>query len=389
MLDLLWFLLPVAAASGWWAAKRDYTGSEQARTSSAEYVKGLNYLLDDKPDQAIEVFVRMVEVDRDTAETHLALGNLFRRRGEVDRAIPIHRNLIARTALTSEQRSRAMLELGEDYMRAGLFDRAETLFRELVEQPEHMAVALARLVDIYEQEKDWRQAIAHCDRLEKMTSQSRKVETAHYCCELAEEALRRNESGEAQELLRQALVRDPNCARASMLRGRMAMTDSNYAAAIVAFQAVEHQSRSYFSEIIPPLGQCHGALGRQAELIEYLRDVQGRDHTGRVTDALAELLLQQEGEEVVMLFLETELQNYPTLLGMRRLVELKLARSQGANHSDLDTLYRISRHLLDGTARYKCDNCGFVGKFLHWRCPSCKKWSSVKPIPDLVIRNNT
>lgn len=389
MMELLWLLLPVAAASGWWVAKREYNSQQETRiTGSADYVKGLNYLLDDKPDKAIEVFFRMVEVDRDTAETHLALGNLFRRRGEVDRAIPIHRNLIARDTLTSQQRNRAVLELGEDYMRAGLFDRAEMLFRELVDRPEYTAIALARLVDIYEQEKDWQQSIVHCDRLEKMTGQSKRVETAHHCCELAEEALRHNDTGRAQELLQQALIRDPNCARASVLRGRIAMGDGNYAAAIVAFQAVEHQNRSYFTEVITPLGQCYTALGRQLELIAYLRDVQGRDHSGRVTDALAGLLLEQEGEEVALRFLENELQSYPTLFGMRRLVEIKLARNQNNAHCDLETLYRITKHMFDGAARYKCDNCGFIGKFLHWCCPSCKKWSTVKPFPDLVIRNN-
>jgi lipopolysaccharide biosynthesis regulator YciM len=389
MMELLWFLLPVAAASGWWVAKREYCNRKEPRTSShAHCVKGLNYLLDEKPDKATEIFARTDEVDRDTAETHLALGTLFRRRGEMHRAIPIHRSLIARQTLTSQQRNRAVLELAEDYLRAGLFDRAEMLFRELLEQPEHTAFALVRLVEIYEQEKDWRQAIGYCDRLEKITGQTRRIETAHYCCELAEESLRHDAGEEAQGLLRQALIRDPNCARASILRGRIAISDGNYAAAIVAFQAVEHQNRSYFSEIITPLSQCYSALGRQTEFVEYLKDVQGRDHSGRITDALAEVLLQYEGEASALRFLETELQNYPSILGMRRLVELKLVRSQGAERSDLNTLYQISKHMLDGAARYKCDNCGFVGKFLHWCCPSCKKWNSVKPILDLVIKNH-
>jgi len=135
MMELLWLLLPVAAASGWWIARREYARRDGAVVSNADYFKGLNYLIDERPDQAIEVFTRMADVDRDTAEIHLALGNLFRRRGEVDRAIHIHGSLIDRTHLTAEQRRRAMLELGEDYLRAGLFDRAETLFQELVEPP--------------------------------------------------------------------------------------------------------------------------------------------------------------------------------------------------------------------------------------------------------------
>lgn len=388
MLELLWLLLPVAAASGWWAARRGRVEQHSVRTGSAEYFKGLNYLLDDKPDQAIEVFTRMAEVNRDTAETHLTLGNLFRRRGEVDRAISIHSSLITRSTLTLQQRNRAVLELGEDYMRAGLLDRAETLFREVVEQADYTTVALARLVDIYEQEKDWDQAMAYCDRLEQMRGHCMKAKTAHFCCELAEEAWHRNDKKKAQDYLLQALTRDPDCARANIVRGRIALSEKDYCSAIAAFKAVEQQNPSYFSEVIQYLDQCYSALGTKTKLIDDLRDVHKRNHTGLITDALAELLVQEEGENSAIQFLEAELQNYPTLLGMRRLVELKLTQTQSKDHSDLDALYRISRQMLNGSARYRCDHCGFVGRFLHWCCPSCKNWGSIKPIPDLMLRHH-
>jgi len=174
MIELLWLLLPVAAASGWWAARRELARPNGVPVRGTEYFKGLNYLIDDKPDQAIEVFTRMAGVDRGTAEIHLALGNLFRRRGEVDRAIHIHSSLIARTNLTADQRHRAMLELGEDYLRAGLFDRAERLFQELVDQPDHRAIAISRLIYIFQQEKDWRQAIDYCDRLQQIGGEAKK-----------------------------------------------------------------------------------------------------------------------------------------------------------------------------------------------------------------------
>ncbi|MDX1655936.1 MAG: tetratricopeptide repeat protein, partial [Candidatus Competibacteraceae bacterium] len=147
MLELLWLLLPVAAASGWWAARREQTGKQGGCAHSSEYFRGLNYLLDNRPDQAIDVFVGMARVDGDTADAHLTLGNLFRRRGEVDRAIHIHSDLVSRPSLTEAQRGRALLELGEDYMKAGLFDRAEALYRELMEHPGHTATALNRLGD--------------------------------------------------------------------------------------------------------------------------------------------------------------------------------------------------------------------------------------------------
>ncbi len=389
MIELLWLLLlPVAAASGWWVARRRQMDRPGSATRSAEYFKGLNYLIDDKPDQAIEVFTRMADVDRDTAEIHLALGNLFRRRGEVDRAIHVHGSLMARANLTADQRSRAMLELGEDYLRAGLFDRAEALLRELVDQPAHTEIALSRLIYIFQQEKDWRQAIAYCDRLERISGESQRRQTAHFCCELAEEAIRQQQETEAKTWLQDALARDPKCTRASLLLGRLAMRVGNHQAAIVAFQAVERQDRGYLSEAIGPLGQCYGMLGRLDEWIVCLREIQERDHGGRITDALAEWLLRQEGEDAALQFLERELRNYPTLLGLRRLVELKLERGEGAKHADLQTLHCISTQMLNSAARYRCDSCGFVAKSLHWCCPSCQQWNTSKPLPDLVMKTS-
>lgn len=387
-MEFLWLLLPIAAASGWWAARRSPMDRSSVAVRNADYFKGLNYLIDDQPDQAIEVFTRMADVDRDTAEIHLALGNLFRRRGEVDRAIHIHGSLIARTHLTADQRHRAMLELGEDYLRAGLFDRAEELFQKLLDQPDHTVLALSRLIHIFQQERDWRQAMAHSDRLERISGESKRRQTAHFCCELAEEANARRQDDEARTWLLDALTRDPNCTRANLLLGRLAMRAGDHHAAIAAFQAVERQDRGYLPEVIAPLGQCYSTLGRLNEWIAYLREVQERDHGGRITDALAEWLLRQEGEEAALRFLECELREYPTLLGLRRLVEIKLARGQGAEYADLRALHCISTQMLNNAARYRCGNCGFVVKSLHWCCPGCLQWSTIKPMPDLVMKTS-
>ncbi len=386
-MELLWLLLPVAAASGWWVARREYVGRRhRATVRNTEYFKGLNYLIEDKPDQAIEVFTRMAGVNRNTAEIHLTLGNLFRRRGEVDRAIHIHGSLITRTTLTAEQRCRAMLELGEDYLRAGLFDRAEELFRELLEQSGHTEVALSRLIYIFQQEKDWRQAITCCDRLEQISGESKKRETAHFCCELAEEA---SENDETRTWLLDALARDPDCVRANLLLGRLAMRVGDYQAAIAAFQTVERQDRGYFPEVIAPLGQCYHALNRLDDWGAYLREVQQRDHGGRITDALAEWFLRHVGEEAALQFLEHELREYPTLLGLRRLVEIQLGRGQGVGYADLRALHCVSTQILDGAAPYRCVNCGFVVKALHWCCPSCQQWNTIKPTSDLVMKPST
>ena len=388
MMELLWLLLPVAAASGWWVARRESANRGGETDRSTDYFKGLNLLIDDQPDLAIEVFTRLADVDQDTAEIHLALGNLFRRRGEMDRAIHLHSSLIARPRLASSQRRRAMLELGEDYLRAGLFDRAEALFRELLDQPAHTRTALARLIHIFQQEKEWRQAIAYSDRLERISGEYHGRQIAHFCCELAEEARGRGEDADAKSWLSDALVRDPGCTRANLLLGQLAMQAGDYSQAIVAFQAVERQDPGYFPEVIAPLSACYSALGRLDEWIVHLRQLQRQQHGGRVTDALADWLQRHEGQEAAIQFLEGELREYPTRLGLRRLVEIKLERGEGVEYADLRALHCISTQMINNTARYRCDHCGLIVKSLHWCCPGCQQWTTIKPLPDLTIKTS-
>ena len=190
MLELIIILLPIAAASGWLVARRGYEKREQKplQDCSPAYFKCLNYLLNEQPDKAIDVFIKLLEVDSDTVETHMALGNLFRRRGEVERAIRIHQNLIARPSLSRQQRAQALLELGQDYMRAGLFDRAENLFVELAETKLYNKQALTNLLEIYQQEKDWAKAVAIGRRLSRQNRELRP-QLAHFECELAAQAL--------------------------------------------------------------------------------------------------------------------------------------------------------------------------------------------------------
>ena len=239
----LFLLLPVAALSGWLIGRRDKP--QIARRHGHElplgYIKGLNYLLDEQPDKAIDVFIQMLDVNSETVETHLALGSLFRRRGEVDRAIRIHQNLIARPTLNAEQRMHALNELGQDYMRAGLLDRAEALYAELVESGPHTINALQQLIDIYQQEKDWEKAIESARKLAFKTRKSQDTVIAHYYCELAEQELRANETHKALKLIKKALATDSRCARASILEGDIEYRLGDVKSAIRAYRRVEDQ----------------------------------------------------------------------------------------------------------------------------------------------------
>lgn len=386
MFELLWLLLPVAAASGWWAAQRDAARRSPGYDRRAEYFRGLNYLLDEKPDRAIEVFGRIVASEPDTVEAQLTLGNLFRRRGEVDRAIQLHGELLARNDLTPTLHARAQFELAEDYLRAGLFDRAEELFLDVVAQPEYRAHALARLLSIYEQEKDWRKAIDHCRLVEQATGLSKRTAAAHYCCELAEETIAAGDTELANRWLEQALALDSHGARAPMRQARLASAQGDYAAAAEHYRRAVRQAPAYLPEVLEPLKACYLALGREVDWLAWLREIAAGDHSGAVSAALAEALRRLEGPAAALAFLEAEIRVHPSMDGLRYLIDLKLGAAEPVRIGDLELLYRIGRDLLERGPRYRCDNCGFVGKALHWQCPGCKAWSTVKPVPDRLRR---
>lgn len=383
MPDLLWLLLPVAAASGWIAARRASTPQTSApKEPGSDYFRGLNFLLDNRPDEAIEVFTRMVEVNPETVETHLALGSLFRRRGEVDRAIHIHQNLVERPSLSSSQRSRGLLELGEDYMKAGVFDRAESLFRELAKVPGYTGHALCHLLIIYQQEKDWQAAIDCAQRLDQVSGESHRQEIAQFWCELAEESRQRGATDRARQCVDAALKADAQCVRASLVRAELESQAGNHRTALEQLWRIEHQDAALLPVALPAMRACYDALGERDALIEYLDGVIRRQPCGHLTAALAELRETREGSQAAEDFLVDALRRAPSVAGLRQLVDLKLRQGGGDARAHLETLFEVSKPLLDTSLRYRCSRCGFEGRSLHWRCPGCQAWNAMRPRDD-------
>jgi len=378
---IIW-LLPVAAFSGWLYGRRGNTSSSTSFKDRLhpEYFKGLNYVLNEQPDKAIEVFVKMLEVDSETVETHLALGNLFRRRGEVDRAIRIHQNLIARPNLNREQRALALLELGMDYMRSGLFDRAESLFIELVETGLYAVAAFTELLDIYQQEKDWKNAITTARQLELSSGRSLKKNIAHFYCEQACELRTHGQDRGARELLKKAINIDANCVRASLIEADIFKEEGKYKQAIQLYKRVERQDAEYIPEAIPPLLECYRQLEKLDEFRDYLRTIV--DKHGGITPMimLVELIAEQDGEEEAIKSITAELKKRPTVRGVDRLIEYSLIPAQGKAKDDLMTIKDLTGKLLENRPIYQCSYCGFDTKALHWQCPGCKDWNTVKPI---------
>lgn len=379
---LFWLLLPVAAGSGWLARARSERASRRAVSRlTTHYFRGLNYLLNEQQDKAIDVFLEIAEVDSDTIETQLALGNLFRRRGEADRAIRIHQNLIARPGLDPEQRTQALLELGEDYMRAGLLDRAENLFAELVELDTHTPAALRHLLSIYQQEQDWRQAIATAEELERATGQPMGGVIAHYYCELAESA--RRDEGDTETVdrwLSQAEAADSNCVRASIMRGQLAMARGDHEGAISAFRRVADQDMDYVSEIVEPLKRCYAASRAPERAEATLRELARRSRGVSPLLALAEVLRRREGEEAAGELVIEQLRQRPSVRGLDYLIGLSMGHADREVRDNLQLLRDLTRELLSDIPAYRCGQCGFGSKTLYWQCPSCKTWSSIKPI---------
>ena len=379
---ILLALLPLAALSGWWTAKRVNSRSELSnlRHIHPAYFKGLNYVLNEQSDKAIEVFVKMLEVDSETVETHLALGNLFRLRGEADKAIRIHQNLIARPALDENHREMALLELGMDYMRLGILDRAEGLFKKLSDSRNFSVQAYSQLLEIYQQVKDWSEAITTARRLETLSDVNLNPMIAHFHCEIADKEIKRDDKREAKSNLKRALSLDPKCVRSSLIEAEMEKKDGSIKAAIKAYKRVEKQDPEYLSEIIGPLQECYENLDRIGEFMQYLHELLNRH--GGITPQLylTDLIARSEGEDAAIRFISSRLQARPSVRGVDHLIQYAISKADGELRDNLATIKELTGKLVDERPIYKCNHCGFDAKSLHWHCPSCKKWNSVKPV---------
>ncbi len=384
--DLLWLLLPVAAASGWWLARLEpgRHRSDASRDLPTAYFKGLNFLLNEQPDKAIEVFIKVLEVDPGTVETHLALGNLFRRRGEVERAIRVHQNLIARPALDKQQRSQALLELGQDYLKAGLFDRAESLFLELAEVRVHTELALRFLVQIYQQEKEWGKAIATSRKLARAAGKSQDGVIAQFHCEQAEQAMQDGNSAEARRQVAAALACDRDCVRGSILLGRIEAGEARQREAIKAWKRIEQQDPQYLGEVAEQIAASYRSLEDEAGLYQYFSAVLQRHADVSVMLALADIVKNRDGVDAAEDFVATWLRKQPSVHGLHRLIQLNMLEADATTRSDLVLLCGIIERLMAQQCGYRCEQCGFRGKTLHWLCPGCQRWNTIKPLLNMM-----
>lgn len=384
MFDASWLLLllPLAAISGWIAARQDQRLKKRkgAGEIPSDYFKGLNLLLNEQPDKAIEVFIKVLEVDTETVETHLMLGNLFRRRGEIERATRIHQNLIARPKLERHQRSQALFELAQDYLKAGLLDRAENLLLEYAEVEKDSEPALRQLLYVYQQEKEWDQAIATAKRCARASGESVDEMIAHFLCEKAEDEIASNNPNQAKALLKKALEKDPDSVRANILRGNIARDEGDCKKAIRYWKEIEGQDRRYLPEVLGQLSECYKETGNQNGWLALLNEVLQKDRAIPVMLKLAEEIESTKGPASAREFVIEELRRQPSMHGLSRMIHLSAVEANGQAKSDLETLQAIIERVLRSRKNYLCEHCGFRGAAMHWQCPGCKRWNTVKPV---------
>ena len=376
-MEWLFLLLPIAALSGWLAARNHYKKYyvRQSSPFNPDYFKGLNYLLNEQPDKAIDIFIRLLEVNSETVETHLALANLFRRRGETDRAIRIHQNLIARPTLTPIQRNQALVELGLDYMNAGVLDRAEQLFLELLDKPSPPFQAYEQLLRIYQQEKDWSKAIEMAKNIESHSKKKLGPIIAQFFCELAEQQLKISPNT-VPALLKQAHTNDQNCIRATLLEADLYISTNNFKKALKSLLRTEQQSHLFISEALPRLLTCYQQMNNLIAFESWLRTLLNRHPN--ITSAqvmLTHVIQQQHGSQKAQEYLHHQLQQHPSVEGLHTLISL----GESSNPILIPLVQDITETLVRRGHRYTCPNCGFSGKKLHWNCPGCKQWGTIRP----------
>jgi lipopolysaccharide biosynthesis regulator YciM len=373
-----WWLLafPLFFALGWLAARIDIRQVvTESRALPNSYFRGLNFLLNEEPDRAIEAFLEVVKLEPETIDLHFALGGLFRRRGEFDRAIRMHEHLLEREGLAEEKRLRALCELGQDYLKAGLLDRAEAVFTRLLEAPQQ-SQARKFLLEIYVQEKDWQKAIDAARILETTTSKPLNAEIAHFQCEQALQEAARGHADEARRLLDRALETNRLSVRANLMAGDLAAAVGKHADAIMHWRLVEAQSASHMALVVDRVLGSYRQLGKLDEGVQWLRALHSRQPSQDLFNALYLATSETQGADAANQLAREELRRNPSLRTLDRLLEAQLVSASADDRELLQVEKSLVQAHSQRLMRYQCSSCGFRAQQFFWRCPACGRWDS-------------
>jgi lipopolysaccharide assembly protein B len=340
-----------------------------------DYLTGLDYLVTEQPDRALDMFLKLMDANAETIETHFALGSLYRRRGEVERAIRIHQNLLARKDLASEHREQALLALAQDYLRAGVLDRAEGLFQQVSEVPRLRASALDALRGVYERQHDWQQALGTYRQLARIKAAPAPSVAAHYLCELASVSIERGDFENARHWLRDAQSEAAPFPRAVLLRAQIAEQEQQPDLAVQLTRQALADSPTLLQEELPHLLRRVGPAERDAILAELVARTEVRD-----TDELKRLVFAAIAADLgaaapLRSSIEKVFSQDPTLRAVWQegpTQSARIAQEIGA--------------LLAQAEKYRCNECGFSGRNFYWHCPACHSWDSFEAYAIVKLR---
>ena len=376
-----WMLIgiPLFFAMGWITARVDIRQLlSESRTLPRGYFKGLNFLLNEQPDKAIDAFIEIVKLDPETADMHFALGNLFRRRGEIERAIRVHQNLLARPDLPSEQQAQAKYELGMDYLKAGLLDRAEETFNQLVETP-YSVQARRSLLEIFQREKEWTRAIEAAIGLQESGAGARQKEIAQFYCELAQDALVHLHTDDALALLDKAVHTDRKNVRATLLTGDAQLAKGDVEGALMTWRRVEQQSVPHVALVAARLMDGYRKVGRPQEGVNLLRAYLAEASSIDLIEVVFKAVIELDGVDAAKELVVDELRRNPTLLGLDKLLEARLMDAPANIWEELSMVKNLIHGYTQKLARYRCSHCGFKARQFYWQCPGCSNWETYPP----------
>ena len=382
-MDIWLFLIILAAIIiGWllgrWQPFRKTTARIENDEFSARYARGLNYLLADDSDNAIKIFTDLIEVNTDTIEIHIALGNLFRSKGEVDRAIKVHQNLLARPNLTARQRQMALSELASDYLKAGLLDRAEKLYREMIDLGADRPQAYQRLLELYIAEKSWGEAGECARQLYALGEPEARVVYGQCLCEIAGESMQAGNYRLARNSLERALDVDRDCVRAGLLLIQLYLDRDDVSAAKRMFQRLTREKPEYMALYIEPARQIY--LNREPRVYQqFLQNQYQKQRSTRLAIALLEHYARNDEIEKARQFLSDILQKSPSFEAFEFALRFLRSNPEQLNET-WDTLSSFLKSLQDRQSEFVCSRCGYESHAIQWHCPSCRNWSSMKPV---------
>ena len=379
-IEYWWLLaLPLFFALGWMAARIDIRQViRESRALPQSYLDGLNHLIEGRQDRAVDAFVEAARLDPQTIELHFALGSLFRRRGETERAIRLHQNLVDRDDISAPQRLEALAALGEDYLRAGLLDRAEKVFVQL-RGTQHDESATRNLLEIYQQEKEWLKAIEIAETLTDHESVRWRTEVSNFYCELAIEALANSRLEQARHYVDLAFETNRHCVRASIVLGDLHQAEGRAESAIEAWKRVENQNPVYLSMVAERLMAAFDSLGRADQGLTLIRSWLERNPSLDLLDEVFRWELARKGSQSAYDLVRDQLRRNPTLLGLEKLLEAATHTARPEQRSDLELVKQLVHGHTRKMARYNCDSCGFKARHFQWRCPACGGWETYPP----------